>query len=124
MSKEYEVIGPYVAQVPVDGPTGTILTDFNYGAILPAGVPADRIEHLVDVGLVRERGSAGTPSSGDPQTMPGVPAPTGEQAGAEITAKPGKSGSKADWKAYAVAQGMAEAEAEGMTRDELAERYS
>jgi hypothetical protein len=36
---------------------------------------------------------------------------------------PTKSASKADWKAYAIAQGMDEAEADDMTRDDLAELY-
>ncbi|MCM2394356.1 hypothetical protein [Streptomyces albipurpureus] len=37
---------------------------------------------------------------------------------------PTKSASKADWKAYAVAQGMAEEDAEKATRDELAAQYT
>jgi len=36
---------------------------------------------------------------------------------------PTKSASKADWKAYAISQGMDDAEAESMTRDDLAELY-
>lgn len=36
---------------------------------------------------------------------------------------PGRSASKADWKAYAVSQGMPEADAEAATRDELAEKF-
>ncbi|MGW6455026.1 hypothetical protein ACWF94_03725 [Streptomyces sp. NPDC055078] len=38
--------------------------------------------------------------------------------------RPARSASKADWKAYAVAQGMAEADAEAATRDELAARFT
>jgi hypothetical protein len=38
--------------------------------------------------------------------------------------KPPASGSKADWVAYAVAQGMTVADAETATRDELAKRYA
>lgn len=39
-------------------------------------------------------------------------------------ARPGKSASKADWKAYAIGQGMDEDDAEKATRDELAARYA
>lgn len=38
--------------------------------------------------------------------------------------KPTKSASKADWKAYAVDQGLDEEEAETLTRDQLAEKYA
>jgi hypothetical protein len=37
--------------------------------------------------------------------------------------KPAAHGTKADWKAYAIAQGMPEAEADGMTRDQLIHHY-
>lgn len=36
---------------------------------------------------------------------------------------PAKSASKADWVAYAAAQGMEQADAEAMTRDDLAAKY-
>ncbi|MHC5259904.1 hypothetical protein ACYSUO_18660 [Streptomyces sp. UC4497] len=42
----------------------------------------------------------------------------------EVDVRPAKSASKADWKAYAVGQGLDEAEAEKATRDELAARYA
>ena len=38
--------------------------------------------------------------------------------------KPAASAAKAKWKAYAVAQGMDEAEADSMTRDELADHFA
>lgn len=37
---------------------------------------------------------------------------------------PAKSGTKADWVAYAVTQGADPAEAEALTRDQLAEAYA
>lgn len=40
------------------------------------------------------------------------------------TKPPARSASKAEWKSYAVAQGMSEEEAERSTRDQLAERYA
>lgn len=38
--------------------------------------------------------------------------------------RPVKSATKADWKAYAIAQGVSEEDAEAATRDQLAERYA
>ncbi|MFD3574769.1 hypothetical protein [Streptomyces sp. NPDC058644] len=38
--------------------------------------------------------------------------------------RPGKSASKADWKAYAISQGLDEEAAEKATRDELAAWYA
>lgn len=38
--------------------------------------------------------------------------------------RPAKSGSKADWVAYAVAQGMSEADSSAATRDDLAALYA
>jgi hypothetical protein len=41
-----------------------------------------------------------------------------------VLERPAKSASKADWKAYAVQEGMDEAEADKATRDELAAKYA
>ncbi|MFE7273037.1 hypothetical protein [Streptomyces sp. NPDC057623] len=41
-----------------------------------------------------------------------------------VLERPAKSASKADWKAYAVQEGMDEAEADAATRDELAAKYA
>lgn len=41
-----------------------------------------------------------------------------------VLERPTRSASKADWKTYAVAQGMDEDEAEKATRDELAAKYA
>lgn len=47
-----------------------------------------------------------------------------EAAPAATDGKPRKSASKADWLAYAVAQGVAEADADQLTRDQLVERFA
>ncbi|MEU5974392.1 hypothetical protein [Streptomyces sp. NPDC047315] len=52
----------------------------------------------------------------------GVDEAAGEQP--ERLERPAKSASKADWAAYAVAQGMVQADAEAMTRDDLAAKYA
>lgn len=49
------------------------------------------------------------------------PAPEPEPV---VLERPAKSASKADWKAYAIQEGMDEAEAEKATRDELAAKYA
>lgn len=41
-----------------------------------------------------------------------------------VLERPAKSASTADWKAYAVSQGLDEEEAEKATRDELAAKYA
>ncbi|MFE0132396.1 hypothetical protein ACFWY6_12610 [Streptomyces sp. NPDC059037] len=41
-----------------------------------------------------------------------------------VLERPAKSASKADWKAYAISQGMDEEAADAATRDELAARYA
>lgn len=52
--KTYQVCGAYVTHIEVDSESGTRLTDLNHGAILPEGVPQDRIDHLLSVGLIEE----------------------------------------------------------------------
>lgn len=47
-----------------------------------------------------------------------------EQAKAQQTPQPNKSASKPEWVAYAVSQGMPQAEAEAATRDELVQRFT
>ncbi|GGN86359.1 hypothetical protein GCM10010112_67830 [Actinoplanes lobatus] len=51
-----------------------------------------------------------------------APAPADDPADPDAPKRPAKSASKADWVAYAVAQGVDPAEAEALTRDQLAER--
>lgn len=48
---------------------------------------------------------------------------TAEVAQAADGGPPTRSASKADWKAYAISQGMDQAQADDMTRDDLAELY-
>lgn len=51
-------------------------------------------------------------------------APAEPEPGPVVLERPAKSASKADWKAYAVQEGMDEVEAEKATRDELAAKYA
>lgn len=79
------------------------------GSVVPSYVGADRRKVLRDEGYIAAEGAA------VPVASPSQPADD---------AKPAKSGSKADWKAYALSQGMSEEEAEAATRDDLAAKYS
>jgi hypothetical protein len=47
-----------------------------------------------------------------------------EETEPDEVVRPAKSASKADWKAYAISQGLDEADADAATRDELAARYA
>lgn len=58
MAKRYQVTAACVTHIP--GPSllgsGTALGTLYQDAILPPGVPADRIKHLLDNGLIAECG--------------------------------------------------------------------
>jgi hypothetical protein len=120
MAKKYVVTGACVTHVPVDGPEGKTLVTLYQNTPLPEGVPEDRIQHLLDNNLIAEAGSdeaeeriaeAFAPNNAEP---PQVPA-----AGKTVN---GRS-SKTDLVEHAVSQGMTREEAEGMTRDDLLDRY-
>ncbi|MFJ1869961.1 hypothetical protein [Streptomyces chartreusis] len=83
------------------------------------GYTAERIRTIPDSeGATRYAALADDPGSGwrcvepDPEPEPAV------------LERPAKSASRADWKAYAVQEGMDEDEADKATRDELAARYA
>ncbi|MFH8646095.1 hypothetical protein ACH4B4_17175 [Streptomyces tendae] len=50
-------------------------------------------------------------------------APSSGDDGPDLTKRPARSASKAEWLAYAVAQGADEDEAEDATKDQLIEQY-
>jgi len=47
-----------------------------------------------------------------------------DPGGAVPPSPPAKSASKAEWKTYAVTQGMAEADADALTRDQLVDHFT
>lgn len=99
MSTTYKVTGPLATPYLEDGSRVYLYE----GAALPDGLRKGERERLVDLGLVGEAEEpAEEPSEGG---------------------QPAKSASKADWVAYAVAQGATEAELEGLTKDELVSSY-
>jgi hypothetical protein len=111
MAKQYTVTGACVAHIPVDGPDGRMLAMFYAGAVLPEGVPEGRIQHLLDAGLIAETGQVSE-----------------EEASARLTGEPvpttvnGRS-SKSDLIEHAVGKGLPREEAEGMSREQILDRY-
>lgn len=114
MSKQYKVIGACITNVPIDTAQGSQLAMFHQDAILPPGVPADRIKHLLSVGLIEEVGG-----SKDSAEQPAAPDPG--QAGEAKTVN--ARSSKAELVDYGVAQGGNRAELDAFTLKELQGRY-
>lgn len=100
------VIAPLV--IAKDEQTG--VPNYYYeGTVVPDSVSAEDRKRFRDEGLTEAPKKAKESKS----------APDDGEAGA-----PAKSASKADWKAYAISQGMSEDDAEASTRDKLAEQYN
>lgn len=129
----YEVTGPLAVVKGTDGK----IHYYYQGAALPAELPNTELDRLVAVGLVKKAGGPIAPPDlsgqstrgpligGEPtDPQPETDARDGEDfAGSEHTERPSDNDSKGTWVAYAVAQGMPEAEAQKLSRGQLAERY-
>lgn len=78
---------------------------------------------IAALGYFRRRGYQ-VDAIGSAGEEPATDAPTedADEEPAEIP-MPRKSGSRSDWAAYAIAQGMPEDEANQLTRDQLVERF-
>jgi hypothetical protein len=126
MATKYVVTGACVTHIPVAGPGGSMLETFYQGALLPAGVPDDRIKHLLDNNLIAAEGEDADEALADAY------APASEPVNPAVVPPPfelperrpvnGRS-SRADLVEHAVQQGMDREEAEGMSREELRDRY-
>jgi hypothetical protein len=103
VAKQYKVTAPCVVNVPVSSERGAQLTTFYRGALLPAGVPAGRVKHLLDSNLV-EQVQGATPVEEQPATV-------------------NSRSSKAELVEYGVAQGDDRAALDAMTVKELKELY-
>jgi hypothetical protein len=89
------------------GENGTAtLVYVDAGRPVPASADPEDVKRLVAEGFL--------------EAVKPEPAATGD---AGKGGAPAKSASKADWKAYAIAQGVSEEDAEKATRDELAALY-
>lgn len=107
----------------VTGPLAVIRDDagklryYYQGTQLPADLPEGEVARLVDRGLVVE-----TPEDLEEYEDLDSETPDGEDDAAEGSAPP-KAAAKDAWVDYAVASGADRAEAEGLTKVELIERY-
>lgn len=85
---QYQVVGA-CAHVRTMTPSGPMTRLLDKGALLPSGVPADRIRHLLSVGLIKAVGSAGP-------ELPGAAVPGGvadeRVPSAEGSVDPGSQG--------------------------------
>ncbi len=79
----------------------------------------DEVQHRAAVAYFRRRGGYVVQAVDEPQPSE---APAVEET-PPAPEPPTRSATKAEWKAYAISQGIAEADAEVMTRDQLAEKY-
>ncbi|MFI7449545.1 hypothetical protein ACIBQX_18760 [Nonomuraea sp. NPDC049714] len=103
MTKQYKVTAPCVVNVPVSSEQGAQLTTFYRGALLPEGVPAARVKHLLDSNLIEQVKDGDAPVE-QPLTV-------------------NSRSSKEQLVAYGVAQGDDRAALEAMTVKELKELY-
>ncbi|NUW45548.1 hypothetical protein [Nonomuraea rhodomycinica] len=119
---QYQVVAPCVTHIPVASASGQMLATFYEGAILPAGVPADRVKHLLDSKLIKalDEPKAAVPAPVKTSSSETEPAPA---EGGEHLAKVNSRSSKGDLVEYGVAQGGDRAELDALTRDELLDRY-
>jgi hypothetical protein len=135
---QYVVTAPCLVHVPFDTPQGRQLGTLYADAVLPGGVPEEKIRFWLDAGMIREvkakalepvavQGPEVSKSQGpDPAKLDngGTLPPAGGQDPAktpEPSAPPesGPGSGKAAWIDYAVARGFTRADAEGMSRDDL-----
>jgi hypothetical protein len=117
VAKRYKVTAPCVVNVPVSSEQGAQLTTFYRDALLPAGVPADRVKHLLDSNLIEQvKGD----TSVEEEQQDKVPE---QEETPEVPAVNSRS-SKQDLVAYGVAKGDGTPEAlDALTRDQLLDRY-
>ncbi|MCK2219701.1 hypothetical protein MF672_038785 [Actinomadura sp. ATCC 31491] len=111
--KRYIVTGACITHVPVSTAQGRMLVTLYRDAMLPADVPEDRIQHLLDSNLIEEVKGGDAPAE-EPkklETVSGAPASVNARS------------SKGDLVEYGVAQGDDRGELDAMTRDQLLDRY-
>ncbi|GAA3027251.1 hypothetical protein [Streptosporangium longisporum] len=144
MSKTYHVIGACVANVPATSANGPQLLTLYTGQVLPADVPADRIEHLLSVRLIEEVGvtvvapydpvppqrveisgvtHAPVPAPGPTPTPPPAPTPVPAPGSATVPATVNARSKAAELIEYGVRRGDDRAELEALTREQLLARY-
>lgn len=114
---QYQVTAACVAHIPAMGPGGVTLGVYYQGAILPDGVPEDRIKHLLDAGMISAVDQVEPDASGQEQA--------GGSGGTPLDppSSVNSRSSKGDLVEYGVAQGGNREELDALTRDQLIDRY-
>lgn len=56
MATQYEITAEMVVHIPVTTANGPMLVDLYKGAVLPDGVPQERIQQLLEGNLIKEVG--------------------------------------------------------------------
>lgn len=107
----YQVTAPCVVHVPAMTPSGPALETYYQDAILPEGVPENKIRHLLDSGMIAVVGGTELPSEPDNKQV--------ERPAATVNAR----SSKGDLVEHGVTQGGDRAELEALTREQLLDRY-
>ncbi|MFD1547011.1 hypothetical protein [Nonomuraea guangzhouensis] len=116
----YQVTAPCVVHVPAMTPSGPALGTYYQGAILPDGVPQEKLDHLLNSGMIRALDEPKPASGGEREE------PAEKSDGASDDPAPPSVNSasrKADLIDYGIAHGGDRDELETLTRDQLLDRY-
>lgn len=116
MAKQYQVVGACVTDIPTGGPMGPTRITLYKDAVLPSDVPAERIEHLLSVKLIKAVGEAPAAQAEKPAT------PAGEQGGDPKPTVNARS-SRAELLDYGVAQGDDREELDKLNVKQLQDKY-
>lgn len=108
----YRVTAPFV-NAKVTTPTGPTVVGYYEGAILPESTDPAHLQHLLDIDMVEEV---------ELLEVDGAEPPPDEEP-EPLGAAPARSAPKADWEAYARAQGATDADLEGKTKEDLVAAY-
>jgi hypothetical protein len=73
--KQYKVTAPCVVHIPVSTSDGPMLSTFYKDASLPAGVPEEKLKHLLDGNLIEEVGGAAKAEPEEDAEEPETPKP-------------------------------------------------
>ena len=116
MAPTYVVTAPYITVVTSthDGPK---LLGFYAGAHLPDDVSEESIAHHLRLGMIAELEDAEAALAEPAEPNDGLGTLTNPE-------QPKGNASLEEWTAYATASGMSADELEGLTRDQIRDRYT
>ncbi len=120
MATEYEVVGACITDVPTNTAGGEMRVTLYKGArITSASVPAERIAHLLDVGLIAPVGQDGQPVDQQEPKGDGTGDGTGGGSPAPLTQR----STRGELVEHGVRQGGDRAELEKLSLKQLQDRY-